>query len=66
MAERSAAFHQRRIISNLTRTAEERYNDFLEKYPLMAQRIPQYALASYLRMTTNFLSRIRNNKVKKS
>jgi CRP-like cAMP-binding protein len=66
MAERSAAFHQRRIISNLTRTAEERYNDFLEKYPLMAKRIPQYALASYLRMTTNFLSRIRNNKVKKS
>ena len=65
MAERSAAFHQRRIISSLTQTAEERYNDFLEKYPRMVQRVPQYALASYLGMTTEFLSRIRNKKVKR-
>lgn len=64
-AERTAAFHQRRIISALTRTAEERYNDFLETYPSVAQRLPQYALASYLGMTTEFLSKIRNNKVRR-
>jgi CRP-like cAMP-binding protein len=64
-AERTASFHQRRIISSLTRTAEERYNDFLETYPAVAQRLPQYALASYLGMTTEFLSRIRNKKVRK-
>lgn len=45
--------------------AEERYTELLEKYPLLAQRIPQYALASYLGMTTEFLSKIRNNKIKK-
>ena len=66
MAERSASFHQRRIIAALTQTAEQRYNDFLEKYPVVVQRIPQYALASYLGMTTGFLSKIRNDKVKKS
>ncbi|NHA05944.1 Crp/Fnr family transcriptional regulator [Mucilaginibacter sp. HC2] len=65
MAERSSAFMQRRIISNLTQSAEERYTDFLEKYPLVAQRLPQYALASYLGMTTEFLSKIRNNKVRR-
>ena len=65
IAERTAAYHQRRIISSLTRTAEERYNDFLETYPNVAQRVPQYALASYLGMTTEFLSKIRNNKVKR-
>ncbi|MDN3550125.1 Crp/Fnr family transcriptional regulator [Mucilaginibacter aquaedulcis] len=65
MAERSAAYQQRRIISNLTQSAEERYTDFLEKYPLVAQRVPQYALASYLGMTTEFLSKIRNNKVRR-
>jgi len=65
MAERTAAFRQRRIISNLTQTAEERYNNFIEKYPFIADRIPQYALASYLGMTTEFLSRIRNKKTKK-
>ncbi|WP_221390908.1 Crp/Fnr family transcriptional regulator [Dyadobacter sp. NIV53] len=65
-AERTAAYHQRRVISALTRSAEERYNDFLETYPSVANRLPQYALASYLGMTREFLSKIRNNKVKKS
>lgn len=64
-AERTAAFHQRRIISALTRSAEERYNDFLTTYPSAVQRLPQYVLASYLGMTTEFLSKIRNQKVKK-
>jgi CRP-like cAMP-binding protein len=64
-AERTAAFHQRRIITALTRTAEERYSDFLETYPSIAQRLPQYAIASYLGMTTEFLSKIRNHKVRK-
>jgi len=65
-AQRTAAFHQPRIISSLTRTAEERYNDFIETYPDVVQRLPQYALASYLGMATQFLSRIRNKKAKKS
>lgn len=65
MAERGLAFHQRRIISNLTHTAEERYINFVDKYPQIVQRIPQYALASYLGMTTEFLSRIRNKRVSK-
>jgi CRP-like cAMP-binding protein len=62
IAERSTAFMQRRLIINLTKTAEERYNDFIKKYPLLVQRIPQYVIASYLGMTTQFLSRIRNTK----
>lgn len=64
-AERTAAFMQQRIISNLTQTAEERYENFIRKYPQIVQRVPQYALASYLGMTTEFLSRIRNKKAKK-
>lgn len=64
-AERTAAFMQQRIISNLTQTAEERYENFISKYPQIVQRVPQYALASYLGMTTEFLSRIRNKRVPK-
>lgn len=66
MAEGTGAFFQRRIISAYTLSAEERYNELLEKYPSLVQRIPQYALASYLGMTTEFLSKIRNKKVKRS
>jgi CRP-like cAMP-binding protein len=65
MAEKSAAFYSRRIVTMLTQNAEQRYNEFLDKFPEVAQRLPQYALASYLNMTTEFLSKIRNEKVKK-
>jgi hypothetical protein len=51
MAERSTAFFQRRIISSLTQSAEERYNDFLETYPSLVQQLPQYVIASYPGMT---------------
>jgi CRP-like cAMP-binding protein len=63
IAERGLAFYQRRLISNLTQTAEERYDEFVQKYPLIVQRVPQYALASFLGMTTEFLSKIRNKKM---
>jgi CRP-like cAMP-binding protein len=65
MAERTAAYLSRRIVSNLTQSAEERYNEFVAKYPQVVQRLPQYALASYLNMTREFLSKIRNDKVRK-
>ena len=63
MAESSVAAMQRRIISNLTKTAEERYREFEEKYPSIARRVPQYALASFLGMTTQYLSKLRNIRV---
>ncbi|MCS3870463.1 CRP-like cAMP-binding protein [Chryseobacterium ginsenosidimutans] len=65
MAESSVAAMQRRLISNLTKTAEERYQEFEEKYPSIAQRVPQYALASFLGMTTQYMSKLRNIRVSK-
>lgn len=65
MAERSFAGMQKRIISNLTKTAEERYTEFEEKYPKIANRVPQYALASFLGMTTQYLSKLRTAIVSK-
>ena len=65
MAERSFAGMQKRIISNLTKTAEERYTEFEKKYPKIAHRVPQYALASFLGMTTQYLSKLRTAMVSK-
>jgi CRP-like cAMP-binding protein len=62
-AERSTAFMQRRIITNLTKTAEERFNEFEERYPNLSRRIPQYVIASYLGMTTEYLSKLRNKRL---
>jgi CRP-like cAMP-binding protein len=65
-AEYMAAYAQQRIRNNLMLSAEERYNTFIQKYSKVAERVPQYALASYLGMTTQFLSKIRHQKLKRS
>ena len=65
MAEKGLAFEHRRILFNLMHDAEARYENFLLNYPNFVQRVPQYALASYLEMSTEFLSRIRNKKTKR-
>ena len=65
MAEKGLAFEHRRIVFNLTHSAEARYKNFLLNFPHFIQRVPQYALASYLGMGTEFLSRLRNKKVQR-
>lgn len=63
ITQRALAFQQKRMLSNLTMTAEERYNEFITKYAVLAQRVPQYAIASYLGFSTEYLSRIRNKRI---
>jgi CRP-like cAMP-binding protein len=50
---------QRRILQNISSTAEERYLDFLERYPYFFNRISNVQIASYLGVTPEFLSTIR-------
>jgi CRP-like cAMP-binding protein len=65
ITQRSFASLQKRLLSNLSMTAEERYQDFANRYPLINSRFPQYAVASYLGFSTEFLSKIRNKRLKK-
>ena len=53
-----AAF-QKRILSNLSETAAQRYVNFVTQYPIIEQNIKNYHIASYLGITTESLSRIR-------
>ena len=62
---KSLAAKNQRIISSLTATAEERYNEFLKKYPSLVQRVPQHMIASYLGVTPETLSRIRKQQSRK-
>ncbi|MEQ9442309.1 MAG: Crp/Fnr family transcriptional regulator [Cyclobacteriaceae bacterium] len=52
---------QLRVIQNLSQSAEERYHNFLQKYPVIAQQVTQKQIASYLGITPEFLSAIRKN-----
>jgi CRP-like cAMP-binding protein len=64
--EKAFAYSRRRVISNISKTAEERYFEYLNKYPTIVNRVPQYVLASYLGMSAEFLSKIRARQLKKS
>jgi CRP-like cAMP-binding protein len=66
ITQRALAFQQKRLLTNFTKTAEERYDEFVKKYPAIVNRVPQYALASYLGFSTEYLSKIRNRKSEKS
>jgi CRP-like cAMP-binding protein len=66
MLQRAFISHQRRLIENMSLTAESRYCKFIERFPQLEQRLPQKLIASYLGITPESLSRIRSQYQKKS
>jgi CRP-like cAMP-binding protein len=65
LAENAMVGLQRRVLQNISSTAEERYIDFLERHPNLFNRISNVQIASYLGVTPEFLSTIRK-KITKS
>ena len=64
ITENALVSTQRRILQNISSTAEERYLDFMERYPHFFNRISNVQIASYLGVTPEFLSTIRKRLVK--
>lgn len=56
---------QQRINQNLSFTAEQRYLDFIKKYPQLEQRISQKQISAYLGITPVFLSMLRRKRAQK-
>ncbi|MEM7162505.1 MAG: Crp/Fnr family transcriptional regulator [Bacteroidota bacterium] len=61
---RRLAVLQRRIITLMSATAIQRYEQFLETYPDIAQRVPQRMIASYLGVTPETLSAAKSSALK--
>ncbi|NQD70529.1 Crp/Fnr family transcriptional regulator [Sphingobacterium shayense] len=57
--QRNIYVQQKRISSLLAMTAKERYIAFMETYPSLMMRVPQWMIASYLGITPESLSRVR-------
>jgi CRP-like cAMP-binding protein len=60
MTQKTHVALQRRMIDNLSKTADQRYLDFIEKYPELQQRLSNLQIAAYLGISHEFLSKIRN------
>lgn len=57
---------EKRINRLLSATAEERYLNFIELYPNIPLRVPQWMIASYLGITPESLSRVRKELTRKN
>lgn len=57
---------QQRINRLLSATAEERYLNFIELYPNISLRVPQWMIASFLGITPESLSRVRKELSRKN
>ncbi|WP_158796194.1 Crp/Fnr family transcriptional regulator [Pedobacter sp. L105] len=57
---RSFDASQNRIMTNISSTAEEKYQNFMTSFPDIFYRVPLHMIASYLGVSRETLSRIRN------
>ncbi|MBN8850883.1 MAG: cyclic nucleotide-binding protein [Sphingobacteriales bacterium 50-39] len=63
--ERHAIASIKRINASISLPAEQRYAALAEAYPEFLQRFPQHIIASYLGVTKETLSRVRNQALRK-
>lgn len=63
LVEKSLIGMQQRLLQNLSSDARVRYETFLKQYSTLSNRIPNTYIASYLGITPEFLSKIRNERV---
>lgn len=64
LMQRHLAVTQNRLLHNITCTAEQKYDEFLQNYPDIPSRVPQHYIASYLGISPEFLSKIRGRKLR--
>ncbi|KMQ64524.1 Crp/Fnr family transcriptional regulator [Chryseobacterium angstadtii] len=59
LVQRNLSTLQNRLVNTISKTASDRYLEFIKVYPSIPQRIPQYYIASYLGVSKEFVSTIR-------
>lgn len=65
LTENSLVAHQERLMDNLSLTAVARFEKFCQKYPDLIHRVPQKHIASFIGVTPEFFSKLKNSYWKK-
>jgi len=63
LISRSSYMFRQRLLSAISLTAEEKYEEFIKKFPHLLERVPLHMVASYLGVTRETLSRIRRTQL---
>ncbi len=64
LIEKSYVSIQHRLLQTISSTGEDRYQYFIDTYPHLVNRLSQIQIASFLGITPEFLSRLRNKRSK--
>ena len=64
--KKNIAVLQERIHVSISFSAEEKYSNFISKYPSIGNRVPLHMIASYLGVSAETVSRVRSQISKKS
>lgn len=59
LVQRNLCTIQNRLINTISKSATDRYLEFLDLYPSIPQRVAQHYIASYLGISAEFVSKIR-------
>jgi len=65
MLKKNVLVLQERIHVSLSLSTEEKYSNFISKYPSISNRVPLHMVASYLGVSPETLSRVRSQSTKK-
>ena len=65
LVQRALFTLQSRFHAVVSQTAEQRYLDFIERYPQLVQRVPQHQIARYIGVSPEFLSKLRSSLLRK-
>jgi CRP-like cAMP-binding protein len=63
---RNFEVNQKRILSNISESAEEKYDNFIKVCPQIYNRVPLHMVASFLGVSRETLSRVRHQYAKSS
>lgn len=60
---RNIYYSRQRMLTTLSATPEEKYDDFIQRFPKLLSRLPLRMIASYLGISIKTLTRIRHNQL---
>jgi len=59
MSQEAYSYLHNQTIDRQTKTAQERFDDFMKKTPFLLEKVPQYQIASMLDITPQYLSQLK-------